>query len=361
MKQSINILISGGGTGGHIYPAIAIANELKVRYPETKFLFVGAKDKMEMEKVPQAGYQIIGLWISGIQRKLTLKNLLFPCKLVYSLLKAGKIIRKFKPDLVIGTGGFASGPTLIMATMKKIPTLIQEQNSYPGITNRLLASKVRKIAVAYGNLERFFPDNKLVLTGNPVRKRIQHKVPDSLEAKAHFNLDKNKKTLLVLGGSLGALRINHLIASKLDFFKAKKIQVVWQCGALYYEEYKVLATADVLIEAFVTEMDQLYSASDFVISRSGAATLSELCCVGKPALLIPSPNVSDNHQMHNAMALADQNAALVIAENKLEEEFESVFQSLLKTSVQESLSLKINKLAKPEATKHIVDLIEEIL
>ena len=355
------IIISGGGTGGHLFPAIAIAEEIKLRYPSAKILFIGALGRIEMTKVPAAGFKIIGLWIDGFQRSISIKNLFFPFKLLFSLVESLFITLVFRPNIVIGTGGYASGPLLFIASALKYPTLIQEQNSYPGITNRLLASKVRKIAVAYGNLERFFPDNKLVLTGNPVRKRIQHKVPDSLEAKAHFNLDKNKKTLLVLGGSLGALRINQLIASKLDFFKAKKIQVVWQCGVLYYEEYKVLATADVLIEAFITEMDQLYSASDFVISRSGAATLSELCCVGKPALLIPSPNVSDNHQMHNAMALADQNAALVIAENKLEEEFDSVFQSLLKTSVQESLSLKINKLAKPEATKHIVDLIEEIL
>ena len=355
------IILSGGGTGGHLFPALAIAEEIKLRYPTAEILFVGALGRIEMTKVPAAGFKIIGLWIDGFQRSLSIKNLLFPIKLLFSLAESLFITLAFRPNIVVGTGGYASGPLLFIANALKYPTLIQEQNSYPGITNRLLASRVKKIAVAYADLESFFPESKLVLTGNPIRKKIQQELPESGKAKAHFNLDSNRKTLVVLGGSLGARRINQLIASKLDFFKAKKIQVVWQCGALYYEEYKVLETADVLVKAFVADMEQLYSASDFVISRSGAATLSELCCVGKPALLIPSPNVAENHQMQNAMALVNQNAALVVAENKLDEEFETIFQSLLETSVQESLSVNIRKLAKPEATKHIVDLIEEII
>ena len=233
MKQSINILISGGGTGGHIYPAIAISNELKLRYPEANFLFVGAKNKMEMEKVPQAGYAIKGLWISGIQRKLTIDNLSFPFKMLNSLWNASKIIKNFKPDIAIGTGGFASGPTLIMANRKGVPTLIQEQNSYPGITNKLLGKKADKICVAYDHLERFFPLGKIVKTGNPVRQDLLSIHSKIEEGKTFFSLDKNKKTILVLGGSLGARKINQLVESNLDFFKNQQVQVIWQCGKLY--------------------------------------------------------------------------------------------------------------------------------
>ena len=240
MKQSMNILISGGGTGGHIYPAIAIANEIRLRYPEAKFLFVGAEGKMEMEKVPQAGYQIKGLWISGIQRKLTVKNLSFPFKLISSMWRAGKIVRQFRPDVAIGTGGFASGPTLFIANKRGIPTLIQEQNSYPGITNKYLAKKANIISVAYDNLERFFPKDKLIKTGNPVRADLLsiHKAEKIKEAYERYELKKKRKTILILGGSLGARKINQLIAENLSFFKVQKVQVLWQCGKLYYEQYK---------------------------------------------------------------------------------------------------------------------------
>ncbi len=232
MKQSVNILISGGGTGGHIYPAIAIANEIKQRYPNANFLFVGAKDRMEMEKVPQAGYEIKGLWISGIQRKLTLKNLAFPFKLISSLWNAHKIIRKFKPSVVVGTGGFASGPTLQMANKKSIPTLVQEQNSYPGITNKLLAKKANKICVAYDGLERFFPKDKIVKTGNPVRQDLLQRIQNDAEAKQFFKLDGRKKTVLVMGGSLGARAINKLIESQLSWFEQNEVQLIWQTGKL---------------------------------------------------------------------------------------------------------------------------------
>ena len=364
MKQSINILISGGGTGGHIYPAIAIANELKVRYPETKFLFVGAKDKMEMEKVPQAGYQIIGLWISGIQRKLTLKNLLFPCKLVYSLLKAGKIIRKFKPDLVIGTGGFASGPTLIMATMKKIPTLIQEQNSYPGITNKLLSKKASVICVAYEGLERFFPKEKIVKTGNPVRASLLniHQKDKVQEAHKLFKLKVKTTTVLVLGGSLGARKINELIEKNISFFKEHNIQLLWQCGTLYYDEYKKYAQKEnVHIHAFINKMDLAYAAADIIISRAGASSVSELCIVGKPSIFIPSPNVAEDHQTKNAKSVVDQNAAIMIKESELDS-FAVVFETLLKDQgKQQSLSENIKALALPSATSDIVNEIEKLL
>jgi len=364
MKQSINILISGGGTGGHIYPAIAIANELKVRYPETKFLFVGAKDKMEMEKVPQAGYQIIGLWISGIQRKLTLKNLLFPCKLVYSLLKAGKIIRKFKPDIVIGTGGFASGPTLIMATMKKIPTLIQEQNSYPGITNKLLSKKASVICVAYDGLERFFPKGKIVKTGNPVRASLLniHQKDKVQEAHKLFKLKVKTTTVLVLGGSLGARKINELIEKNISFFKEHNIQLLWQCGTLYYDEYKKYAQKEnVHIHAFINKMDLAYAAADIIISRAGASSVSELCIVGKPSIFIPSPNVAEDHQTKNAKSIAEKHGAILLKENELET-FPIVFETLLKDEgKQESLSQNIKELALPNATHKIINQVEKLV
>ena len=362
MKQSINILISGGGTGGHIYPAIAIANELKLRYPDTNFLFVGAKDKMEMEKVPQAGYNIKGLWISGIQRKITLDNLSFPFKLISSLMKASKIIRKFKPDVAIGTGGFASGPTLIMANRKRIPTLIQEQNSYPGITNKLLSKKAAKICVAYDNLERFFPASKIVKTGNPVRQDLLSIHTKTNEGKTFFELDKAKKTVLVLGGSLGARRINQLIESQLDFFQKQNIQLIWQCGKLYFDEYKKHNKLNnVQVHQFINRMDLAYAASDIIISRSGASSVSELCIVGKPVIFIPSPNVAEDHQTKNAKSIADKHGAILLKETELET-FSIVFETLLKDEgKQQSLSENIKELALPSATTDIVNEIEKLI
>ena len=362
MKQSINILISGGGTGGHIYPAIAIANELKLRYPDANFLFVGAKDKMEMEKVPQAGYDIKGLWISGVQRKLTSDNLSFPFKLMSSLWNAAKIIKKFKPDVAIGTGGFASGPTLIMAGKKGIPTLIQEQNSYPGITNKLLSKKAKKICVAYDNLERFFPLNKIVKTGNPVRQDLLSIHTKREEGQAFFKLDKSKKTVFVLGGSLGARKINELIASNLDFFEKQDVQLIWQCGKLYFEEYKKYnAKENVQVYQFINKMDFGYAAADVIISRAGASSVSELCIVGKPVIFIPSPNVAEDHQTKNAKSIVDKQAALMIKESNLDT-FSVVFESLMKdTGKQETLSKNIKGLALPSATKNIVDEIEKLI
>lgn len=362
MKQSIKVIISGGGTGGHIYPAIAIANEIKLRYPDASILFVGAKDKMEMEKVPQAGYNIRGLWISGIQRKLTLKNLMFPFKLLSSLWRANGIIRKFKPDVAIGTGGFASGPTLIVAANKGIPTLIQEQNSYPGITNKLLSKKAEKICVAYDNLERFFPSDKIIKTGNPVRQDLLFIHSKTEEGKKFFKLIANKKTVLVLGGSLGARRVNQLIESQLGFFKENNMQVIWQCGKLYYDEYKKYnLNENVQVHQFLNRMDLAYAASDFIVSRAGASSVSELCIVGKPTVFIPSPNVAEDHQTKNAKAIVDKHGAILVKESELDT-FPIVLETLLKDKgKQESLSENIKTLALPNATNDIVNEIEKII
>jgi len=362
MKQSVNILISGGGTGGHIYPAIAIANEIKSRFPDANFLFVGASDKMEMEKVPQAGYEIIGLWISGIQRKLTAKNAVFPFKLIHSLWRARRIIRKFKPDVAIGTGGFASGPTLLMASRRGIPTLIQEQNSFPGITNKLLGRRVEKICVAYDQLERFFPGNKIIKTGNPVRQDLLIIDTKFQEATDFFKLDKSKKTLLILGGSLGARRINQLIEANLSFFESKNIELIWQCGKLYFDEYKKYNdNKNVQVYAFLNKMDLAYATADIVISRAGASSVSELCIVGKPVIFIPSPNVAEDHQTKNAKFVVDRNAAILIKENELDT-FSEVFESLLNDAgKQQSLSKNIKELALPNATSDIVDEVEKLI
>lgn len=355
-------IISGGGTGGHIYPAVAIANELKSRFPEAEFLFVGAKDKMEMQKVPQAGYAIKGLWISGIQRKLTLDNAMFPFKLLSSMWNSFRIIKSFKPDVVIGTGGFASGAVLKVASMLNIPTVIQEQNSYPGITNKLLAKKANKICVAYENLERFFPKDKMILTGNPVRQDLINEASKS-EAIAYFKLDANKKTLLVLGGSLGARRINQLIEKELDFLLSQNIQIIWQCGKLYFNDYsKYNAKENVQVVAFIDRMDLVYAAADIVISRSGASSVSELCIVGKPTIFIPSPNVAEDHQTKNAKAISDKNGAILIRESELETQFETVFYDLISNeSKQAELSQNIKKLALPNATKQIADEIMKLV
>jgi len=363
MKENPKFIISGGGTGGHIYPAIAIANELKARFPNAEILFVGASDKMEMQKVPQAGYPIKGLWIAGIQRKLTLQNAMFPLKLVSSLAKSFGIIKSFKPDVVIGTGGFASGAVLKVASMLGIPTVIQEQNSYPGITNKLLSKKANKICVAYENLERFFPQDKIMLTGNPVRQDLLSVGNKRAEGLTYFNLDTNKKTLLVLGGSLGARRINQLIEKELDFLLSQNIQIIWQCGKLYFDEYKKYnEKGGVQVLSFIDRMDLVYASADFVISRSGASSVSELCLVGKPVIFIPSPNVAEDHQTKNAQAIVDKHGAILLKEKELDEQFEIVLDALLNDKgKQESLSENIKKLALPNATKQIADEIVKLI
>ena len=355
-------ILSGGGTGGHIYPAIAIANELKNRYPDAEFLFVGAKDRMEMEKVPQAGYKIEGLWITGLQRKLTLKNLIFPIKLISSLMKASKIVSRVKPHAVIGTGGFASGPLLRIASGRNIPCLLQEQNSYAGVTNKLLKDRVAKICVAYDGMEKFFPKEKLVKTGNPVRADLVKRSASRNEALAFFGLQEHKKTLLVIGGSLGSKRINELIEAELAYFKTLDLQILWQCGKGYIEIYEKYSSDEVKVHAFLNTMDFAYTVADFIISRAGAGAVSELCIVGKPTFFIPSPTVAEDHQTKNAMALVKENAAVMIREKDLEQEFEKEFRELFTSAEKQKIvSSNMKALALPNATKDICDEIEKFL
>ena len=351
-------IISGGGTGGHIFPAIAIADELKRRLPDAEILFVGAKDRMEMQKVPQAGYPIEGLWISGLQRKLSWQNLLFPLKFISSLLKSRSIIKRFKPDAVIGTGGFASGAVVKVAGQMGIPTFIQEQNSYAGITNKMLAKNAHKICVAYDAMEQFFPKEKIVKTGNPIRDGLLNIGEYRSEGLSYFHLDSQRKTLLVLGGSLGAHRINQLLEQQLPLFEQLGVQVLWQCGKLYYEEYKKYNSEQVRVLAFIDRMELAYAAADVIISRAGASSVSELCVVGKPVIFIPSPNVAEDHQTKNARAIADKQAAILLRESELNEQFANTFSKLIANEAQqEALSAHIKALAQPNATKDIVNLI----
>lgn len=353
-----NIIISGGGTGGHVFPAIAIANEIKKQRPNANILFVGAEGKIEMEKVPKAGYKIEGLWISGFHRKLTLRNLSFPFKLISSLWKANKIINRFKPDVVVGVGGYASGPTLEMATRKGIPTLIQEQNSYPGITNKLLAKKVKKICVSYDNMTRFFPDEKIVQTGNPVRKDIMKLEGKRAEGAKHFGFDPSRKIIFVFGGSLGARSINDGMAANTDLVKGNpNVQVLWQAGKLYIEEFKKSSTANlpnVKVSAFIDRMDLAYAMADVIICRAGALTISEICLVAKPAILIPSPNVAEDHQTQNAMALVAKEAAILVKDKDSKEEMIKQAMDLLNDEARQQLLIRnIAHLAKPNATSTI--------
>ena len=351
-------ILSGGGTGGHIFPAIAIADEIKRRLPEAEILFVGAKDRMEMQKVPQAGYPIEGLWISGLQRKLTWQNLLFPLKFIHSLLKSRQIIKRFKPDAVIGTGGFASGAVVKVAGQMGIPTFIQEQNSYAGITNKMLAAKAKKICVAYDGMEAFFPKEKIVKTGNPIRGGLIDIQRHRTEGGVRFHLNTEQKTLLVLGGSLGARRINQLIEAQLPLFEQLGVQVLWQCGKLYYDDYKKYNSEQVRVLAFIDKMEEAYAVADVIISRAGASSVSELCVVGKPVIFIPSPNVAEDHQTKNARAIADKGAAILLRESELDNSFANPFSKLISSEAQqEALSANIKALAQPNATKEIVDLI----
>ena len=321
--QPLKIIVSGGGTGGHIFPAIAIANAIKALRPDAEFLFVGAKGKMEMEKVPAAGYKIEGLWISGFQRKITISNLAFPIKLIRSLLQARKILRKFKPTAVIGTGGFASGPMLQAAARKGVVTVIQEQNSYPGITNKILSKNVDRICVAYSGMEKYFPKEKILLTGNPVRQDILSSDGKRARGLETFGLSADKKIILVIGGSLGARTINESIITCLEAFEKNNIQLLWQTGKGFHETAKnaVIKFEGKGIKAFdfIQKMDYAYSVADVVISRAGASSISELCLVKKPCILIPSPNVAEDHQTKNAMALVTHNAAILIKDTEARE------------------------------------------
>lgn len=358
-KKPYRVIISGGGTGGHVYPAIAIANKMREFFPDTQFLFVGAMGKIEMKKVPEAGYEIIGLWISGLQRKLSLKNLMFPIKLLSSMMKAKKIIDNFKPDVVIGVGGYASGPTLKAASRKGIPTLLQEQNSYAGLTNKLLAKKANTICVAYENMDAYFPKEKIVLTGNPVRNDIIEVDKKRDEAIEFFGLDANKKTLFSFGGSLGARTLNESIIKNLQDLIDADVQVIWQIGSFYIEEFierlKGFDLKNIKYFEFLKEMDLAYAAADVIISRAGALSISEICLTGKPAIFVPSPNVSEDHQTKNAMALVNENAALLVKDKLAERDLVSDALKLLFDEDQQSiLSANMKPLGKPNAADNIV-------
>ncbi len=350
LLNPLKIIISGGGTGGHIFPAIAIANAIKVLRPDTAFLFVGAKGKMEMEKVPAAGYRIEGLWISGFQRKISISNLAFPFKLIVSLLKARKIIKSFKPDAVIGTGGFASGPMLHVAARSGVVTLIQEQNSYPGITNKLLSKKADRICVAYAGMENYFPQEKILLTGNPVRQDISNLIGKRERGLEHFGLNGNKKIILVIGGSLGARTINESVVNCLETFEKNNYQLVWQTGKSFFDEAKQVAEQykckGVKVVDFIRKMDYAYAVADIVISRAGASSISELCLVKKPSILIPSPNVTADHQTKNAMALATYNAAIIVKDIDAREKLGIETVALINDSEKcKNLAKNIEKLA----------------
>ncbi|MEO1435254.1 MAG: undecaprenyldiphospho-muramoylpentapeptide beta-N-acetylglucosaminyltransferase [Bacteroidota bacterium] len=358
--MSIKVIISGGGTGGHVYPAIAIAKAVKEKEPTADILFVGAQDKLEMEKVPKAGFPIKGLWISGFHRKLTLRNLMFPFKLIHSLLKSRAIIRRFKPDVAVGVGGFASGPLLEMASRSGVPSMIQEQNSYAGITNKLLAKKVHKICVAYPEMERFFPKEKLILTGNPVRKDILNPEAKKTEALMHFSLPVDAKTIFITGGSLGAQSINEAIAEQIDLFKSADVQVIWQAGKLYVDRFRSLVedASNIQIMAFVDRMDLAYAAADLVVCRAGASTISELCLAGKPSILVPSPNVAEDHQTKNAMALVKVDAAQMVKDASAKAELvPQALDLLADISKQAALTKAILTLGKPNAASDIADIV----
>ena len=365
MDKKIKVLVSGGGTGGHIFPAISIANAIKNKCPNADILFVGAENRMEMEKVPAAGYPIIGLPISGFDRKHLLKNIKVLFRLFKSIRLADKTVKSFSPDIAVGVGGYASGPTLWAAARRGIPTLIQEQNSYAGVTNKLLASKAKAICVAYENMDRFFPKDRIILTGNPVRQELQNDTINREEAIRFFNLDPSKKTILVIGGSLGARTINNSIAAGIEKIP-QNIQLIWQSGKGYdTQAQKALEEKkpeNIKQMPFISRMDMAYKAADLVISRAGASSISELCLLGKPIILIPSPNVAEDHQTKNAQALSTKNAALMIrdcdAQNLL-------IDTALKT-VQDETSLKnmsdnISKMAQRDSATRIADIIFELV
>ena len=317
---------------------------------------------MEMEKVPQAGYTIEGLWISGIQRSLSVKNLLFPFKLVSSLLKSQRIIRKFKPSAAIGTGGYASAPLLRVASGKNIPCLIQEQNSHAGITNKWLGKTVDVICTAYEGMERFFPAEKIVLTGNPVRQDLLEIDSKRSEGQRFFGLNPQRTTVLVLGGSLGARKINELVAATVPYFKSEDLQLIWQCGTLYEAHYTRLSEASLQVHPYLNRMDLAYAAADVIISRAGALSVSELCLVGKPVIFIPSPNVAEDHQTKNALSIAERNAAILLHEANADETFQETLAALLRDKAkQKELSTNIKKLAKPNAAKAIADEMEKLI
>lgn len=377
-------IVSGGGTGGHIFPAIAIADEIKRRNPDAEILFVGATGKMEMEKVPAAGYKIEGLEIVGLKRKLALSNFLLPFKIIKSVMKARGIVKKFNPEIVVGVGGYASGPTLKAASMMKYPTALQEQNAFAGKTNKLLAKKAKVICVAYEGLESVFPKEVIVMTGNPTRKNMVDIKGKEAEGFDFYGFDPNKKTILIIGGSLGARTLNESVVEHLEALQKSDVQVLWQCGKLYFEKLKeqlstpeALAAPDgrreggeeegelhlgnVKMVQFITRMDLAYAMADVVISRAGASSVSELCIVEKPSILVPSPNVAEDHQTKNAMALVNKDAAILVKDVEAKEKLIPEALSLVQDENRcGELKKNIAPLAKPEATASIVDELEKV-
>ena len=364
-EKPIRLLISGGGTGGHVFPAIAIADAIKERQPQAQIKFIGANGKLEMDRVPKAGYDIEGLNIRGFQRKLSWQNLTFPFKLMGSLLKASRIVRDFRPDVVVGVGGYASGPTGEVAVRMGIPLLLQEQNGFPGVTNRLLAKRAARICVAYPDMERYFPAEKIIVTGNPVRGAIENLTATREAGLAHFGLDPERKTIFLFGGSLGARTLNDAVVASHELLRERDdVQLIWQIGKLYADEFLDSATAqlpNVHATVFVDKMEYAYAAADVIIGRAGALTISELTLVGKPAVLVPSPNVAEDHQTKNAMALVDRGAAVLVRDAEAREVlFEKTLELLADDRWREQLRYNVGKLAQRNAAARIADEIFEL-
>lgn len=354
------VIISGGGTGGHIFPAVSIANALKRIEPATEILFVGANGRMEMEKVPAAGYEIVGLDIRGFQRKALWKNILLPVKILKSLWKARSVIKSFDPDVAVGVGGYASGPLLYAAGQMNIPYLIQEQNSYAGITNKKLGSNANKICVAFDGMDKFFPGDKIMLTGNPIRKESVDIAGKREEGLSAFGLSANKKTILVTGGSLGAGTLNNSMLAGLDKLIAADVQLIWQTGKHYYksviEQVNQESLPTISVTEFLNRMDLAYAAADVIISRAGAGTIAELCVIGKPVILVPSPNVAEDHQTKNAASLVKNNAAVLVADMEAEQQLVDTALNIIKDEQQSAaLGASISKLALPNADEVIAN------
>lgn len=359
MEDKLRIIISGGGTGGHIFPAVSIANAIKEQHPDAEILFVGAEGRMEMQRVPAAGYKIIGLPVSGFDRKHLFKNFAVLLKLAKSQMKARNIIKNFKPHVAVGVGGYASGPTLKMAGMMGIPTLLQEQNSYAGVTNKLLAKKAKCICVAYDGMEKFFAKDKIILTGNPVRQGLLSNKKNREESLYQFQLDPNKKTILILGGSLGARTINQCLMANLDKIKQSDVQFIWQTGKTYYEQaletVKAAGKLPMLyVTDFISDMQQAYSAADLIISRAGAGSISEFCLLKKPVILVPSPNVAEDHQTKNALALVNKDAALYVKDIEAKDKLiDTAIKTVHQDELLKKLSTNIAKLAFPDSASTI--------
>lgn len=359
MEDKLKIIISGGGTGGHIFPAVSIANAIKEQHPDAEILFVGAEGRMEMQRVPAAGYPIIGLPVSGFDRKHLFKNFAVLLKLAKSQIKARSIIKNFKPHVAVGVGGYASGPTLKMAGMMGVPTLLQEQNSYAGVTNKLLAKKAKCICVAYDNMERFFEKDKIILTGNPVRQGLLSNKSSREESLRQFKLNPDKKTILILGGSLGARTINQCLMANLDKIKQSDVQFIWQTGKIYYEQAMLAVKAAgelpmLYVTDFISDMQQAYSAVDLIISRAGAGSISEFCLLEKPVILVPSPNVAEDHQTKNALALVNKDAALYVKDSEAKDKLmDTAIETVHQDELLKKLSTNIAKLAFPNSASII--------